>query len=433
MERFLFETSEFPKIVAENINGSLRIKGWDRNTFRIDTDSPNSANVDQDGNTFNVNSKSGCLFRVPLESEIIVENVSGDLTIKSIENSLNLENINGQVILKSVGSTTLEKVKGNFSSKHIEGDLKIESANGNVMIRDVEGKIILEDGKGNFNFSGISGDVDIKTKGNANVTLELDFDGTYNIEAGGNIVCQIESTINANVKFSSKANSIRIDTRDQNEIFANKEFEINPEDGDCKIQLTAVGKIEYIELGKHDHTSSSFGFEHLDNLNNVGENLNSLADGITQQVSENLGKSINSITDQISLIMDNIGKNKTVTENARKTLKIKQRELRELTKAQRDVLRKSRKETGSDKKGSRHRRDIRFHAFHQEEKNVDPVSDEERQFILQMLQDKKIDINQAEELLAALEGKVTEIPESAKSESTAEGQDNPEETNDESK
>ncbi|MBT4004202.1 MAG: hypothetical protein HOF10_12920, partial [Chloroflexi bacterium] len=183
----------------------------------------------------------------------------------------------------------------------------------------------------------------------------------------------------------------------------------------------------------HDHTSSSFGFEHLDNLNNVGENLNSLADGITQQVSENLGKSINSITDQISLIMDNIGKNKTVTENARKTLKIKQRELRELTKAQRDVLRKSRKETGSDKKGSRHRRDIRFHAFHQEEKNVDPVSDEERQFILQMLQDKKIDINQAEELLAALEGKVPEILESAKSESTAEGQDNPEETNDESK
>ena len=50
-----------------------------------------------------------------------------------------------------------------------------------------------------------------------------------------------------------------------------------------------------------------------------------------------------------------------------------------------------------------------------------------------MLQDKKIDINQAEELLAALEGKVPEILESAKSESTAEGQDNPEETNDESK
>jgi hypothetical protein len=38
-------------------------------------------------------------------------------------------------------------------------------------------------------------------------------------------------------------------------------------------------------------------------------------------------------------------------------------------------------------------------------KPVDPVSEEERMMILQMLQDKKIGLEQAEKLLAALEGK----------------------------
>jgi len=38
-------------------------------------------------------------------------------------------------------------------------------------------------------------------------------------------------------------------------------------------------------------------------------------------------------------------------------------------------------------------------------KPVDPVSEEERMMILQMLQDKKISVEQAEKLLAALEGK----------------------------
>jgi hypothetical protein len=38
-------------------------------------------------------------------------------------------------------------------------------------------------------------------------------------------------------------------------------------------------------------------------------------------------------------------------------------------------------------------------------KPVDPVSEEERMMILQMLQDKKISVEQAEKLLAALEGR----------------------------
>ncbi len=407
MERYLFETSEFPKITVEKIEGSLRIKGWDKNTFRIDTDLPDSAEIDQEGNTFTVNSKSSCLFRVPLESELIIENITGDLVVKSLENSLTIETVDGQVILKGVGPTLLENVNGNFSSKQIEGNLKIETANGNVMIRDVEGELILEDGKGNFNFSGISQNIDINTEGNATVTLEPEFDGAYNISVGGDMIFHLESTINANVEFVSHSESIRINTRDLKEIVSEKEYEINSDQAECKISLEAKGDIDFVEVQRQDHFGKTFNFEHLDQLGDLEDNLSSLADEITQQVTVNLDASIGSITDQINEITSNIGLNKSSVDRAKKELKIKKRELRELARAQREVAHGARKSTH---RVIKQKRVLRYQTHQKEKRNVDPVSDQERELILQMLQDKKIDIAQAEVLLAAIEGQDINLP-----------------------
>lgn len=412
MKRYLFETSEIPKITIEKIMGSLRIKGWYQNTFLIDTDLPDSLEIDQHENSFTVNSKSDCLFRVPLKSEIIIEDIAGDLVVKSLDNSLTIENVDGQIILKSVGSTLIEKVNGNLSLKQIEGNLNIESAFGNVVIRDIDGDLILEDGKGDFNFSGTSQNMDINTMGNANITLEPEYDGNYNINVKGDMIFRLDSTINANVKFISHAKTIHINTREQKEEIAQKEYEIISDQDNCIILLEAKGSIRFFEDQLQDHLEDSLNFNHLDLLGGLEGNLTSLADNITQQVTENLNMSISSFTDQISNITSNIGDNKSTIANANKDLKLKRRKLQEMAKNQREVAHGARKTALRARKLGRKKKILKYQTYHKDKKNTDPVSDQERQKILQMLQDKKININQAEILLAALEGQKISAPQS---------------------
>jgi hypothetical protein len=55
-------------------------------------------------------------------------------------------------------------------------------------------------------------------------------------------------------------------------------------------------------------------------------------------------------------------------------------------------------------------------AFQFPNKKPDPVSEQERMMVLQMVQDKKISVAQAEMLLNTIEGRATAQPEAPKSE-----------------
>ena len=102
MERYVFKTSDFPKVLIKEVSGSLRVRGWDRSEVRIDTDKPNAADVKQDGDDLTLVCSSGCLVRLPQESLITIGQVSGDLMVKSVENTLEINEVQGQLILKTL-------------------------------------------------------------------------------------------------------------------------------------------------------------------------------------------------------------------------------------------------------------------------------------------------------------------------------------------
>jgi len=389
-DRIILQTSLSPDIKINRINGSLRIRGWDRAEIRADSSEADTLSASEKENIIEISCQSGCVLRVPVDSTITVEEVTEELMLKSLENKLEANLVEGQVLAKSIGDISLKKVKGNINAKYIEGNFSCDSSEGNINIQDVEGKVIIANNKNNISLRGFFASIDANTSGNASIGLDPKPGGDYKIKAGGNIQCRLEPDTSAKVSLQSGSGMIKIDAFGAKDTINAKEHQIEIGDGDGRIILEAKGTINLIAPLEHE---SSWGFEF-----DMDEEMSSLADDISQVVSEQIKDQMNNLTKHINQITSQFPSSQ-IEERTMKNLEAKRKTLeRKLARVeQRSIQRAQRTQKKISYSARRYGRITKPAG--------DPVTDQERQKVLEMLQNQQISVADAEILLSALEGK----------------------------
>lgn len=397
MDRFLLDTPETPEINISKINGTLRLKGWDRPQIRADMEFEDTLKTGFEGEIITCSCNSGCLVRIPSDSILNIDKVTNDLVIKSVDGPINVNQVNGQIMVKSIGSIKVEKVSGNFNAKHIEGDLRCGKITGNANIQDVDGEVVLGQVTGNLTMRGYAAGLRAEVTGNANLGLEPEPDGEYTVSTKGNISCRLEPFSNATISLRSKSQKIRINLPEEKQTLKVKEHVIVLGDGESEVNLEAVGNIEI--TGSSDYsTEGDFVYEDL-------AGLTYLADDISQMVTGQIESQMDSISQRINDLTNNLpGLDVSASEKTRRKLEAKRRSLeRKLASAERKAEFKARQ---AERRADRRRRMEQVG----QKPASDPVTDVERQKVLEMLQDQQISVTEAELLLAALEGKVMDSP-----------------------
>lgn len=396
MDRIEIQTSDSPEIKIGKIQGSLRIKGWDRPEIRVDSDLTDTAKVTHNENIFTIKSTSGCLLRTPMESSFAIEKIDGDLILKSIEGPIQAENVNGQVMAKSVGPLTISTVSGNLSARNIEGSYSSEQVRGNVSLYDIEGQITIEEVHGNLSINGFSSGINASTRGNASLKLDPEAGGTYHVSSRGNISCRLSPDTHASIKLVSKSKQIRVALQGEKETLNVDEHSFTVGDGDSSIVLEANGRID-LTIPSQEDANWAYEFEFEDNISAVAEDISQI---VTEQIETQLDAlsiHLNNLSDNLA----NIGP--AASEKARHKLELKRHQLeRKLARMERTAEMRARKPA----------RPARRYSFSTSQSSSEPVSDDERQQVLQMLANKKITVEEAETLLAALEGRQPEFPSS---------------------
>ncbi|MSP11545.1 MAG: hypothetical protein EXR62_01175 [Chloroflexi bacterium] len=118
--------------------------------------------------TVTLGSVSGDL-KIDQAAALIIEGgLSGDLVVKRVGN-VRVGNISGDLRAEEVeqlavehsvsGDVRADRISGNISIGGCRGDLRLSTATGNIRIEGVSGDVVLEDVTGNVNIDGISGDV----------------------------------------------------------------------------------------------------------------------------------------------------------------------------------------------------------------------------------------------------------------------------------
>lgn len=414
------EIGEGPKINIEYIAGDLHVKGWKRTEALIKTSCDEQVVFEEGEKELKIHCPEDCIVYVPHDANLQVENVGGSARFRALGGTLEIGYVAGSLTLREVGAVDAGTIGGELSAKHVHGDLNAKTVSGNTNIRDIDGRFHADTIGGNLRLGDVSGGISAITSGNVKMSIAPVPWQAYSVTAGGNLHCQIPDDINADISLSSGVHSIRINLPNSSETIRESSYMFEFGEGGTPINLTASGNIVLVGLDADEEASEDFDFD-LNFDFELGEDLSSMAEDMTRQATRHMETHLKSLETHLSGLSKTL-EDAGLSEERSKEIQLKLENAREQAtqrtheaakRAQQKLERKlataQRKVTREARRGARRRAiSIDVDALRASKKSSsDLVSDEERMMILQMLQEDKISVEQAEELLSALEGKNT--------------------------
>lgn len=387
MARINLDSGDISEVHIERVAGSLQIKGWDEDSIRIDVQDEQDLTYTINDELFVLNCKGDCVLRIPESSSLDVESVGGNAFIGDIEGELNLQSISGSLSVKTVGGTTIGTVSGNLSIRGVEGDLTIDSIQGNASIRDIEGSVSATEVQANLSLRDIEGEIQARSRGNAELRVEPEDE--VNVKTQGNLFCRVEEDADLDVTLHSGANHIQLYTDNGRQLLNNENYKFELGDGGTEVKLYADGQIDFRSSGKAGDFSFDVDLDFVDDM--AG-----LADEISEQVTSQMESQLENLNEQLESLSERLrNTGDRAARNAQRHVHAAQRRLQ-----QRLAMQRGR----AGKRG-------RVVNAAPGVKRSEPVSSAERALILQMVQEKKINVQEAEMLLNTLEGRAVAEPE----------------------
>jgi hypothetical protein len=418
MKSYLETKNDYPLIILE-IEGNLSLKGSDGQEIVARSEGQDDLLLEQRDDHVYVQSKSDCSIKVPRASEVKVEAVYGNASIKSLEGDLVIHRIDGNLQLRSVASTRVDRVKGNLFARRVSGNLEVQTIHGNASIEEVQGDLTVHDKiSGNLNLDELEGYGKVEAGGNLSVHLDPLPGTSYEFRAGGNLACWLaeDASVELNILQASR---FSVNLGDHNIVKQGSvPFSVTIGDGDASLKLSAGGNL--VVAGQPGYPGHrGFGVNIDFTSGDIPENL---GDDISRQIEaqmEMLERQIEFQIENLSSTLGTIGLSEEAAE--RISRKAREASVRATTRAQ-EKMQRAQEKIQRKLETARRKAEQRSRAARKAEQRQqrwvagtgtshgaampeeEPVSNEERMIILQMLEEKKITLQEAEQLLAALEG-----------------------------
>jgi hypothetical protein len=419
MEKQVYEVGESPKITITT-QGGLVLKGTGSPEVVVKADSRDDLDVAANEEEVSIQSRSNLVISAPRDSSIFLENVHSQAVIKGLEGPLKIGEIRGNCVLKDAGHVDADYIHGNLAAKRIEGTLSVRQVDGNVSVRRIEegfhvGDVI----RGNLVLDDVEGAVEAEIYGNANLRLDPVIGKNYSIKSRGNIVCRLPGDASVVVEIARGRNiqvnlmSLRVSETVQ------APYTLTLGDGDASMNLEANGNILIVQRAPDLDMMDSFDFDF-----DVEKTAEEIGRHVTEQVEVQVEMIENQFEEQLEHLAATLGASglspeaaERISRKAREaSAKATARTQEKMAKAQEKIQRKL---EAAQRRIEQRTRAAEKRAQARESRGwgtswtksspatptSDPVTEEERLLILQMLSEKKISLEEAEKLLEALEGK----------------------------
>ncbi|MBC7876065.1 MAG: DUF4097 family beta strand repeat protein [Anaerolineales bacterium] len=355
-----------PKVTIESIGGDLSLVGWEGDDILLKGDN-DEIRFQQDGSEVKISCDDDISIRVPKAASIYIHNIGGDASIRSLTGDLELKEISGDLSIRDVNSVAIDTIRSDFSLRGAKGHLSIKSAHSDVSIRDVDGNVSLESVADDLALRDVRGNVSANVSEDVVLYLNPQPGNSYAVTAGEDILLVMPP--NANATLTLNADEIDIAWKGiANEEDATSRV-VTLGDGSAMVTLKAGSDIRVSNQSNAGESAEDFG-----NFAGMGFDWSGFGERISRQVEQ-------------------------VTHRAN----------RQVDEATRRAAEARAKFEGGRRGKSKVAVGVGRWNWDLSPKGVPmppkpQASEEERMVILKMLQEKKITAEEAEKLLASLEG-----------------------------
>ena len=401
-------------VVVHAVHGDLRVAGWERNELMAKT---SGSILELVSGTFpiTVSCDEDLIIYLPHAASLQVERVKGDANLQALSGPLTLGPVDGDLTIKDLGPVTLgtvsgdasmrnvgalnaESISGDFSLRGGKGVCAVDRIGGDASIRDIDDMVAIENIGADLYVRNVHAAVDVKAGADVALYLAPLPGQTYDISAGDDLILRLPPDANVRLHLTGGSpDSIHVDFPgvSRPEDCAGCEVLIGQEaDGMAEMVLSAGDDLLVTSQADSWESAADFGVGMRD-----GNEWTFPPFELPEDFSQRINQRVQAAMERAQSHLEAANRH-AETAGHRASIKIEAAMRRAEAKARAAEVR-SRRGQAAVRIG-RWNWDVTPHGPAQ---TSAPVSDEERLSILKMLQEKKISVEEAEKLLAALEGK----------------------------
>jgi len=389
-------------LVLESVAGDLVLKGWGREDIQLNGEYELTS-MEDDADLIQLGSRGDLSLTVPHQLNVSLHNLGGDGSLANLAGELEILKVGGDLSLRDVNQTRIGSAGGDVLAKHIRGDLAIHDLGGDCVVSDVDQQLTAKGVGGDLLISEVGGGIDAAASGDIHARFSPVPWQTYALEARGDLYIRVPTGCHASFQIHSQKESIALQTGGGTERIQDKETTFEMGEGGPHIQLSAAGEVTLSD------TRGQWSPELA-----IDADFEGLAEQITQQTSAQ-------IQDQLSFLEQHLEQHLSGVAASLEALDLPQERIDQIQskiegasrRAAQNVQKATRKAEAklekkiaqAQKNAQRKRSGFDLDEFlSQREHAAQTATEEERMMILNMLQEKKISVEQAEVLLSALEG-----------------------------
>jgi len=376
--------------VIVKCSGDLFLSGVEQSEVRFQS-GEDRIRVSQTNDNVYVETHASLDLIVPRRSNLIIERVGGSAFIEDLEGTLTVQKVGGDLAMRRLASVRMEKNGGNCMAEDVSGELSIGKVGGDLRVRGVGGGIQVGMAGGDLDLviHGV-GVTDGRAGGDAQVYFTEGLGERVAVKAGGDVALYLPTSVNGSFALVSGGETIQIHLvngeQKIDEGVESRHHEFTLGEGGAKIEVMAGGDIRVADEYEEPQSIS----EDLDRREDAWKEARERHGQVPWSSGFGFDRS-SAWADMIS---------RRAQEAARRA----EQRASAATRRTEDQIRQA---------AERELRRVEWQ-FRGGMPPVpptppppaaEPVTEKERLMILQLLQDGKITVEQAEILLSAIEGK----------------------------
>ncbi len=403
-----------PNISVHNVSGDLRVAGWDRSELMAKTDG-DTLDIAAGSDPITIACYEDLILYLPRGANLQVERVAGDASLQALHGPVTLGPISGDLTMNDVGPITLNEVHGDTSLRNVgainagnisgdfvvrgvHGPCVLDNVGGDASLRDVDGIVTAQNIGSDLYVRNVHGAVNATAGGDVALYVDPQPGQTYDVTAGSDLIARLSPEPNVKLHLTAGSpESIQVDFPG---------VEVPQDSAECHVIVgTETPGMPEMILQAGDDLAVTSQADKWESAADFGVGMN---DGmewpLPPDFSERINRRVQAAMERANAHMEAANR-RAEAAGQRASIKVEAAMRRAEAKARAAEVR-ARRGTGhvhANIKISRWNWDL-FPGGEPAEPNA-PVSDDERLTILKMLQEKKITLEEAEKLLAALEGK----------------------------
>jgi hypothetical protein len=397
------------KVLVHSVSGDLRVAGWDRSELMAKTDG-NTLDLASSADPITISCDGDLILYLPRSADLQVENVAGDASLQALHGPLTLGpvagdltvndlgpvtlgTVDGDVSLRNIGALNAENISGDFVLRGGQGVCAVDSIGGDASLREVDDMVTIQNIGSDLYVRNVRGGVSVTAGADVALYIDPQPGKTYDVTAGDDLIVRLAPETNVRLRLEAGSpESIHVE-------FPGVEV---PEDcSDCKIVIgeETKGMAEMLLKAGDDLLVTSHA-DPWESAADFGVGMGDSPDWpLPPDFSERINRRVQAALERAQVHLEDANQ-RAESAGRRASAKIEAAMRRAEAKARAAEVRARRGHVNVNV--GRWNWDLTPHEAVQ---TAPPASDEERLIILKMLQDKKISVEEAERLLAALEGK----------------------------